>query len=319
MRSSIWVLASFSLLVYFALHYDLWRGRVIGRVNWWLYVIMTGSFVNYLFWTWRWDLFSYHFRYLIVILFAVVVVWSIRRKKKDTIQKFRRYSSHVESSKRQGIEESRLQPILYLLLILFFNFSVIFSFLGYFYQPQAVQLRFPLKGGVYYVAHGGNSEAINYHHADQRQRFALDFMKLNMLGTRSWGLTPNQLTDYMIYQETIYSPCTGRVVDVVDQVKEIAPLTMNQQTKRYRDHAPTGNHVVIDCQNVRVVLAHMIPNRIRVQEQTIVKRGDPIGQVGNSGNTSEPHLHIHAEKNGKGVPILFRGRFLTRNSLFYAD
>jgi hypothetical protein len=43
-----------------------------------------------------------------------------------------------------------------------------------------------------------------------------------------------------------------------------------------------------------------------------------IGRVGNSGNTTEPHLHIHATDPGTGraVPITFHGRSLTRNSLF---
>ena len=46
-----------------------------------------------------------------------------------------------------------------------------------------------------------------------------------------------------------------------------------------------------------------------------VTTGQILGKVGNSGNTSEPHLHIHAEKDGKGVPITFNDRFLVRNSL----
>ncbi|WP_082415822.1 peptidoglycan DD-metalloendopeptidase family protein [Numidum massiliense] len=47
--------------------------------------------------------------------------------------------------------------------------------------------------------------------------------------------------------------------------------------------------------------------------------GQFIGHVGNSGNTSEPHLHIYAEKAGKEVPIRFEGRFLVRNSLITAS
>jgi murein DD-endopeptidase MepM/ murein hydrolase activator NlpD len=46
-----------------------------------------------------------------------------------------------------------------------------------------------------------------------------------------------------------------------------------------------------------------------------VKEGQRIGRVGNSGNTSEPHLHIHAERDGAGVPLRFDGRFPVRNDL----
>ncbi|MGN7942219.1 M23 family metallopeptidase [Virgibacillus sp. 6R] len=56
---------------------------------------------------------------------------------------------------------------------------------------------------------------------------------------------------------------------------------------------------------------------ILVEAGDAVKRGQPIGLVGNSGNTTEPHLHIHAEKDGKGVPIRFDGKFLVRNSLVW--
>ncbi|TMZ49982.1 M23 family metallopeptidase, partial [Klebsiella pneumoniae] len=50
-------------------------------------------------------------------------------------------------------------------------------------------------------------------------------------------------------------------------------------------------------------------------EGDVVREGQLLGTVGNSGNTSEPHLHIHAEKDGEGVPIRFGGRFLVRNNL----
>jgi hypothetical protein len=46
--------------------------------------------------------------------------------------------------------------------------------------------------------------------------------------------------------------------------------------------------------------------------------------MGNSGNTSEPHLHVRAVKTGsgpvlegEGVPVLFDGRFPVRNGLIY--
>jgi murein DD-endopeptidase MepM/ murein hydrolase activator NlpD len=85
-----------------------------------------------------------------------------------------------------------------------------------------------------------------------------------------------------------------------------------------------GNHVVLACQDVKVVLAHLMPHSIVVEEGTRVDEGQEIARVGNSGQTTQPHLHIHAERggtpttilDGKGVPITFEGRFLERNSLF---
>lgn len=47
-----------------------------------------------------------------------------------------------------------------------------------------------------------------------------------------------------------------------------------------------------------MLLAHMKKGSLVVKEDIPVKTGDLIGQVGNSGNTSEPHLHIHARQGG---------------------
>jgi murein DD-endopeptidase MepM/ murein hydrolase activator NlpD len=56
----------------------------------------------------------------------------------------------------------------------------------------------------------------------------------------------------------------------------------------------------------------------------IIKKGQPMARIGNSGHTSEPHLHIHAIsgtdtskiiKGGNGIPIYFDGKFLTRNDI----
>lgn len=52
--------------------------------------------------------------------------------------------------------------------------------------------------------------------------------------------------------------------------------------------------------------------------------GTPLGQVGNSGGSSEPHLHVHAQRpgmadaplSGAPIPSLIEGRFLVRNDRF---
>jgi hypothetical protein len=53
----------------------------------------------------------------------------------------------------------------------------------------------------------------------------------------------------------------------------------------------------------------------QVARGDLVRRGQVVGQVGNSGNSTEPHLHIHAERHGTGVRLRFEGiRRLSRGT-----
>jgi murein DD-endopeptidase MepM/ murein hydrolase activator NlpD len=87
---------------------------------------------------------------------------------------------------------------------------------------------------------------------------------------------------------------------------------------------PAGNYVLIECGDIEVLLAHMQQGSVTVAVNDQVSTGEPLGKVGNSGNTTEPHLHIHAERDGEpgvildgqAVPITIAGRYLVRNSVF---
>lgn len=90
---------------------------------------------------------------------------------------------------------------------------------------------------------------------------------------------------------------------------------------------PAGNHILIRCDRADVVLAHLQRGSLTVQEGETVEVGQAIAKIGNSGNTTEPHLHIHVRKentgtsllDGEAMPITFFNLFLVRNSLFFAD
>lgn len=90
------------------------------------------------------------------------------------------------------------------------------------------------------------------------------------------------------------------------------------------DH-PAGNYLGIQIgdSNQIVVLAHLMANTFLVKEGDVVTRGQPLAKVGNSGNTSEPHLHMHIVESTTedllfeetGIPMQFNGQFLIRNQL----
>ena len=208
--------------------------------------------------------------------------------------------------------------LLNIVLIIVFGWMNISILSGFFYPDETVRLAYPLRNGVYYVGGGGSNRWINNHNAVPPQDYALDIVRLNFLGTPiNYTADKSDLVEYAIFGDPIYSPCDGTVVRAVDRhIDQIPPD---------RDSVNlAGNYVLLACQGVEILLAHMKQGSVLVTEGDIVNAGDEIGAVGNSGNTSQPHLHIHAEKdgvageilNGTGVPMVFEGRFLERNDLF---
>ena len=71
--------------------------------------------------------------------------------------------------------------------------------------------------------------------------------------------------------------------------------------------APLGNHGVIElATKTYLIIAHLKPNSVTVVAGQEVEEGQVIGQCGNSGNTSEPHIHIHHQRQDPAVfPVLF--------------
>jgi hypothetical protein len=183
---------------------------------------------------------------------------------------------------------------------------------------DAVALEFPLRDGRFYVASGGANRAVNYHFdAPARYRgqsLGLDIVAFDHLGQRAAGITPKDPGDYTIFGMPVYAPCDGTVKRAVDGLPDRVPPDAD------REH-PAGNHVVLACGDAEVVLAHLRDGSVEVKEGAEIRRGQRIAAVGNSGNTSEPHLHIHAQRaGGDGDPLLdreplamtFNGRTLAR-------
>jgi len=181
-------------------------------------------------------------------------------------------------------------------------------------RAPAIDLVFPLRGGTFQVGQGGASRFVNYHFPNPSQRYALDVLRLNAIGIRAWGLYPRQPDRYAIWRTEVVSPCDGVVAAAVDRFTDLSPPDRDPENR-------AGNHLAIECEGATVYLAHLMRNSMTVRAGDRVRAGQLLGHVGNSGNTSEPHLHIHAEKGaypGKfsgmpGIPIRFGGRFLVRN------
>lgn len=177
------------------------------------------------------------------------------------------------------------------------------------YQTKA-QLQLPFRspaGALWYVGWGGRDPVINYHVIAADQRFAYDFVVIRGDSLHRGEGTRNE--DYYCFGEPVYAPATGRVVAAVDSVADnIHPGVRNAE-------APPGNYVVIDHgDGEHSLLAHLRRGSVSVREGDGVNRGELLGECGNSGNSSLPHLHYHlqtgtAYKEGVGLPAFFHGYF----------
>ncbi|MGW4909905.1 M23 family metallopeptidase [Streptomyces sp. NPDC004270] len=162
--------------------------------------------------------------------------------------------------------------------------------------PLSRPLLFPLEGSWYVVQGGGR--LLNHHTRVPEQRGALDLVALGRYGTRT--RRGRELTAYAAYGRPVRSPCDGTVISAVDTVRDQNPGEIRYQP-------PYGNHVFLDTGREIVKLAHLRPGSVTVAEGDTVRAGRLLGEVGNSGNTTEPHLHIHAERDGVGLDLEFTG------------
>ena len=286
---------------------DVYRRKYLARRDWLLDVVLVTLVLLFVFMTSRWDWFSYYLRILLIPLLGLVTYASFRCIDKSVTKE------EAPASDRKGIEYG-VKGLL-ILAIIVLNID---AFRGYFAPSGTIDLAYPLRSGVYYVGGGGSSRWVNGHHAFPPQDYALDIVRLNMFGNRASGIAPQELSRYAVFEDKVYSPCSGIISQSVDAYPDQTP------PERDVEHL-AGNYIVISCKGVEVILAHLNQGSLLVQENEVVQQGQVLAQVGNSGNSSQPHLHIHAERGGEGsreildgaaVPIRFEGRFLVRNSLF---
>lgn len=164
---------------------------------------------------------------------------------------------------------------------------------------DAVVIGPPLRGGPWLAANGPDS-ASGHRRAlipvngvpAIAQRFAIDFVKL---GDDNKTFTGDQLKNesYHAYGNDALAVANGTVVEVKDSIPQNVP-GLNSRAVPITLETVGGNHVIIDLGGGHYAFyAHLQPGGIKVKLGDKVKRGQVIGLVGNSGNSTEPHLHFH--------------------------
>jgi len=164
-------------------------------------------------------------------------------------------------------------------------------------------LRLPF-GGTWQVMWGGRTIAQNYHAAFANQRFAYDFNIVQ--GGASHRGDPHQNTSYFAFGQPVLAPAAGTVVEVVDGIADNAPPQRNTKSL-------TGNHVVLGLgRGEFALLGHLKDGSVRVRAGDRVAAGALLGLCGNSGNSSQPHLHFQLMRSAdfattQSLPAQFLG------------
>jgi murein DD-endopeptidase len=140
------------------------------------------------------------------------------------------------------------------------------------------------------------------------QRFAIDYVKMDSSGRRWTGDSLKNETYYAEGQDAI-AVADGIVASVKDGIPENVPGVMSRAVPITLETVG-GNFVILDIGQGRYAFyAHLKPGSLRVRPGERVKKGQVVGVVGNSGNSTEPHLHFHLMDNtsplgSEGIPYV---------------
>ncbi len=148
-----------------------------------------------------------------------------------------------------------------------------------------------VNGGIYYA-----------------QRFAIDWMQLDNQGRLVHGDSAN-VKNYTCYGADILAVADGTVIQTQNDLDNQKPGTLPDPKTITIDNVD-GNHVILDLGGgVYAFYAHMQKNGVVVHVGDHVTRGQVLGKLGNTGNTSAPHLHFQlmdgpSALGAQGIPYL---------------
>jgi len=158
--------------------------------------------------------------------------------------------------------------------------------------------------------------AIDFIAADPRRRTA------ERRDWRTW-LSTEPVDRFIGFGRPILSPADGVVAGVHDgepdqparrSMLALAPYALGQAARARRGAAAiAGNHVIITLGRAGpyVALVHLRLGSIVVATGQSVVAGQSLGSCGNSGNSTQPHVHVQVMDRldvatARGVPMAFR-------------
>lgn len=142
--------------------------------------------------------------------------------------------------------------------------------------------------GEWTVFWGGDTKELNYHVENEAQKNAFDIVITDQKG-KTFKTDGKTNEDYYAFGKELIAPCDAEVVLAVDGVKDNIPGELNPI------YVPGNTVILKTANNEYLFFAHFKQNSIVVKQGQKVKQGELLGLCGNSGNSSEAHLHFHIQ------------------------
>lgn len=244
-----------------------------------------------------------YFLIAFVFIFLKELLTNLRQAKKEKIDLTHYYLTNTLVILNPFIFLGSLKHIFGQLYILLKNYKGFPN--AEIYQNKATYI-LPFKE-EWNIVNGGITPETSHSWDVFTQRYAYDFAITQ--NDKSYQNDGKQLTDYYCYGKEVISPADGVVVGVNNNTKDYTGV--GDYSVDWRAIHIGGNFVVIKHEeNEYSFTAHLKKDSILVKVGEKVKQGQTIGLCGNSGNSTEPHIHFHLQ-DGKnfwtatGLPIRF--------------
>lgn len=163
--------------------------------------------------------------------------------------------------------------------------------------------------GRWRVGNGGSRKENSHSWEIFTQRYAYDFIIYDSTGS-SYKNNGLRLEDYYCFEKEILSPADGEIINVSNKIKDyksVGDFSLDWRVKDFR-----GNFVIIKHHDKEYsFIAHFKLDSIKVTKGDKVRQGQVIGLCGNSGHSTEPHIHFHLQDSenfwvATGLPIKFK-------------
>jgi len=313
----LFLLILFNFVVPILLLFWFWRTRPSSRAKFVSIVVLFGAALTVLVWSVPWDAAGVFWPRVYLVAFGAILLARIIRGPRPVVW--------LPVRRREWIWTG-----LNIIFAAFWSWGVLGVVCARTIPaaPAPFELYSPFRHGSYYVVAGGANFSTNQHAFSRVSRYAIDITKLNDWGFAASGLFSSDLRSYVAFGADIVAPCSGEVIGTENALADQPPFNPDSSKQ-----GTGGDHVVLFCQGHSVLIGHMRQGTVAVVVGDQVAAGQLLGQVGNSGNSISPHIHIGAVRGLyaydrsdreappgiEPVPLFIQGRFLVRGDTLTAS